>query len=226
MAIDSINYSAITPSFKGSYKRTEQGNPYYHTNSAMKIGGTLAGLSAIGTVINLAGNNFFQKALKNLPEAANKKLIKMDNKTAILASGLVGLAVHLGSAAFVDYKRNEKSKETAELVKKVGTKKAVMNSEEVALSNKGRAYYDSSVGAKYGAWCGLGAGLITGVLGYIQQNKALKHLDHKAPDVAKTAMKTGRIIGIATEIGVSALGGWLLGKWSDSIANKDARKHA
>ncbi len=222
MSIDSINFSTKTPSFKGNYKRTEQGNPYYHTNSAMKIGGTLAGLCALGTAIDLAGNNFFQKALKNLPEA-DKDLIKINNKTAILANGLAALAIHLGCAAFIDHKRNEKAKETADFVKKVGTKNAVMNSDEVALSNKGRAYYDSNTGAKYGVWCGTGTGLVTGILGYA---KELKKLDSKTPDVIKTATKTGGAIGIAMGIGISALGGWLLGKWADSIANNDARKHA
>ncbi|CCZ50686.1 unknown [Acinetobacter sp. CAG:196] len=222
MSIDSINFSTKTPAFKGNYKRTEQGNPYYHTNSAMKIGGTLAGLCALGTAIDLAGNNFFQKALKNLPEA-DKDLIKINNKTAILANGLAALAIHLGCAAFIDHKRNEKAKETADFVKKVGTKNAVMNSDEVALSNKGRAYYDSNTGAKYGVWCGTGTGLVTGILGYA---KELKKLDSKTPDVIKTATKTGGAIGIAMGIGISALGGWLLGKWADSIANNDARKHA
>lgn len=222
MSIDSIKFSTKTPSFKGNYKRTEQGNPYYHTNSAMKIGGTLAGLCALGTAIDLAGNNFFQKALKNLPEA-DKDLIKINNKTAILANGLAALAIHLGCAAFIDHKRNEKAKETADFVKKVGTKNAVMNSDEVALSNKGRAYYDSNTGAKYGVWCGTGAGLVTGILGYA---KELKKLDSKTPDVIKTATKTGGAIGIAMGIGISALSGWLLGKWADSIANNDARKHA
>lgn len=222
MSIDSINFSTKTPAFKGNYKRTEQGNPYYHTNSAMKIGGTLAGLCALGTAIDLAGNNFFQKALKNLPEA-DKDLIKINNKTAILANGLAALAIHLGCAAFIDHKRNEKAKETADFVKKVGTKNAVMNSDEVALSNKGRAYYDSNTGAKYGVWCGTGTGLVTGILGYA---KELKNLDSKTPDVIKTATKTGGAIGIAMGIGISALGGWLLGKWADSIANNDARKHA
>ena len=222
MSIDSINFSTKTPAFKGNYKRTEQGNPYYHTNSAMKIGGTLAGLCALGTAIDLAGNNFFQKALKNLPEA-DKDLIKINHKTAILANGLAALAIHLGCAAFIDHKRNEKAKETADFVKKVGTKNAVMNSDEVALSNKGRAYYDSNTGAKYGVWCGTGTGLVTGILGYA---KELKKLDSKTPDVIKTATKTGGAIGIAMGIGISALGGWLLGKWADSIANNDARKHA
>ena len=173
MSIDSINFSTKTPSFKGNYKRTEQGNPYYHTNSAMKIGGTLAGLCALGTAIDLAGNNFFQKALKNLPEA-DKDLIKINNKTAILANGLAALAIHLGCAAFIDHKRNEKAKETADFVKKVGTKNAVMNSDEVALSNKGRAYYDSNTGAKYGVWCGTGTGLVTGILGYAKELKKLE----------------------------------------------------
>ena len=53
--------------------------------------------------------------------------------------------------------------------------------------------------------------------------KNLKKLDSKTPDVIKTATKTGGAIGIAMGIGISALGGWLLGKWADSIANNDAR---
>ncbi|DAA85253.1 TPA: hypothetical protein CPT90_03885 [Candidatus Gastranaerophilales bacterium HUM_3] len=221
MSIDSINFSTKTPAFKGNYKRTEQGNPYYHTNSAMKIGGTLAGLSAVGTALELSAANFFAKMLNKEPGSLNE--VNKINKTAILANGLAVLAIHLGCAAFIDHKRNEKAKETADFVKKVGTKNAVMNSDEVALSNKGRAYYDSNTGAKYGVWCGTGAGLVTGILGYA---KELKKLDSKTPDVIKTATKTGGAIGIAMGIGISALGGWLLGKWADSIANNDARKHA
>ena len=232
MSIDSINFSTKTPAFKGNYKRTEQGNPYYHTNSAMKIGGTLAGLCALGTAIDLAGNNFFQKALKNLPEA-DKDLIKINNKTAILANGLAALAIHLGCAAFIDHKRNEKAKETADFVKKVGTKNAVMNSDEVALSNKGRAYYDSNTGAKYGGWLGAAAGVIGAVRSFVNQKvldsqiqKQLGELSTKEKHAIKGFAKVGSIAGSIFGIGISALSGWLLGKWADSIANNDARKHA
>ena len=220
MSIDSINFSTKTPAFKGNYKRTEQGNPYYHTNSAMKIGGTLAGLCALGTAIDLAGNNFFQKALKNLPEA-DKDLIKINNKTAILANGLAALAIHLGCAAFIDHKRNEKAKETADIVN------------EVALSNKGRAYYDSNTGAKYGGWLGAAAGVIGAVRSFVNQKvldsqiqKQLGELSTKEKDAIKGFAKVGSIAGSIFGIGISALSGWLLGKWADSIANNDARKHA
>lgn len=233
MSIDSINYSTKTPTFKGNFKRTEQGNPYYHTNSAMKIGGTLAGLCALGTAIDLASNNFFQKALKDLPGIAKKDMIKTNYKTAILAEGLISLAIHLGSAAFIDHKRNEKAKETADFVKKVGTQKAVMNSDEIALSNKGRAYYDSNTGAKYGSWLGAAAGVIGAIKNFTKQKaldsqieKQFGELTAKEKDMIKGVVKTGNKIGSIGGIGISALGGWLLGKWADSIANNDARKHA
>ena len=40
------------------------------------------------------------------------------------------------------------------------------------------------------------------------------------------AVKIGGNVGRVIGIGVTALGGWLLGKWADSIANNDTRKHA
>ena len=89
--------------------------------------------------------------------------------------------------SFIDHKRNEKAKETADFVKKVGTKNAVMNSDEVALSNKGRAYYDSNTGAKYGGWLGAAAGVIGAVRSFVNQ-KVLDSQIQKQP-VSYTHLK-------------------------------------
>ena len=167
-----------TPAFRGKYKKTGQGNPYYYTNSAMKIGGTLAGLSVAGTLLELAGNKLQRDIYKNLPDEIKDSSIKIkSNKTAIILGGLAAIAIHLGCAAFIDSKRNQKAKETADYVKQTGTKNAVMNRDNIAISNKGRAYYDSETGAKYGAWLGAGAGVIGGIKALFKQKDTMKQLE-------------------------------------------------
>ena len=108
-----------------------------------------------------------------------------------------------------------------------------MNSDEVALSNKGRAYYDSNTGAKYGGWLGAAAGVIGAVRSFVNQKvldsqiqKQLGELSTKEKDAIKGFAKVGSIEGSIFGICIYALSGWLLGKWADSIANNDARKHA
>lgn len=221
----SINNSQSVPqqAFKGKFQQTEQGTPYYKTNSAMKIGGTLAGLSTISTIGGLCMDNFNVKKSKEILEVmtpnVRSKMTPAKSKAAmILASGLIAIATHLGSAAYIDHKRNEKAKEIANYTKQVGQKNAVMTRDDVAISNKGRAYYDSNTGAKYGAWLGAGAGVIAGLKSLVFK---------KTPNMRNTpkAFKVGSAIGCVIGIGISALGGWLLGKWSDSMANNDTRKH-
>ena len=56
--------------------------------------------------------------------------------------------------------------------------------------------------------------------------KQLGELSTKEKDAIKGFAKVGSIAGSIFGIGISALSGWLLGKWADSIANNDARKHA
>ena len=201
--------------FKGQYKKTEQGNPYYHTNSAIKIGGAFAGVAALTTLLELGSNKFLKTMYESMPN--QKSMMEAPkSKSSIILGGLAAIATHLGVSAFIDYKRNQKAQETANIVKQLGTKRAIMTNDDIALSNKGRAYYDSNVGSKYGGW--LGAGI--GALKAIQELYSNKEL--RGAKVPKAALGGG----IASNIGVTALGGWLLGKWSDNIANKDARKHA
>ena len=38
--------------------------------------------------------------------------------------------------------------------------------------------------------------------------------------------KIKAILGVVSLVAFSALGGWLLGKWSDNIANNDTYKNA
>lgn len=222
------------PAFKGSYKQTEKGNPYYHTNSAMKIGGAMAGLSAIGTAIRLTNDKMvtdtFNAAQKDMPADIKSKLGELKgNKTTIIAGGLIGIAIHLGIAALIDHKRNQKAKETADFAKQVGTKNAVMNGDNVAISNKGRAYYDSNVGSKLGGWLGAGFGVYASIKSYLKQKKIYDTIAKEAGKdgkILKQAGKVGGVIGAVIATGMAALGGWLLGMWSDNIANNDARKHA
>lgn len=229
MSISAVTGSNIQqPSFKGKWERTEQGNPYYKTSSGTTAGAILAipaglawldkirykGMSAEETevaknAIKEAGmDDFFKKLTggKNFEET-----LKMGNENglrlkkyaipfALLAAGLT-----VGCGMLVDKLRNNKAQETADIVKQVGVKNAVMNGDRVALSNKGRAYYESNQGSKYGALLGAGCGIIGSV------------------------MQTGKNTKISGAIGSAltfALGGWIMGKIADSNSNKDARRHA
>ena len=100
----------------------------------------------------------------------------------------------------IDHLRNKKAKEKADFVKQVGVKKAVIENDDIALSNKGRAYYESNVGTKYGALLGAVCGLL-----------------HTAM-LRKKEYITNAI--------TFAIGGFIMGKIADSNTNKDARKHA
>ncbi len=207
------------PAFKGQYKKTERGVPYYHTNSAIKIGGAFAGAAALMSLLELGSNKLLKTMYENMP---NQKSIMEapKSKSSIILGGLFYIAIHLGASAFIDYKRNQKAQETANIVKQLGTKRAIMTNDDIALSNKGRAYYDSNVGAKYGGWLGAGIGALIAIQ-QLYSNKALRGA--KNP---KGVLGVAIASSIGTTALVDCLGGWLLGKWSDNIANKDARKHA
>ena len=202
--------------FKGKFERNENGNLYYKTNSAMKIGGTFAAFSALGLLIKLGADKFLNEELP-LTSVKNKR-----NKAATIISGILTIAGHLGSAAIIDYKRNKKARETADYIKRVGTKQAIMTNENICVSNKGRAYYDSNIGAKYGWGLGMALGCINSIYGAWELKKSSKPLKKQEQKL----LKKFSVAGMIFTIGFSTLGGWLLGKWSDSLANKDAQKHA
>ena len=224
MSLSVNNNQGVTQqAFKGKFQQTEQGAPYYKTNSAMKIGGTLAGLSTISIIGGLCLDSYNVKKSKEIleamtPNVQNKMTPAKSKAAAILASGLICIATHLGAAAYIDHKRNEKAKEIANFTRQVGTKNAVMSRDDIAISNKGRAYYDSNTGSKYGAWLGAGAGVVVTMKSLIIKKNPNMHNKPKA-------FKIGSAVGCVIGTGLTALGGWLLGKWSDSMANNDTRRH-
>ena len=206
--------NVVKPNFKGSYQRTENGTPYYKTNSGTIAGAVMAvpaGLAWIGnlTLPTAEGNSaneiktVFDKFLPKNPLEFNSVLKKRAIPCAIIASG-----VTLGCGMLVDALRNKRARESAEFVKQVGTKKAVMESDTVSLSNKGRPYYDSTIGKESGFALGAGCGFINYAMNYSKHN----------PQKGMAAL-LGSVISFG-------LGGLLMGAIADHNTNNDARKHA
>ncbi len=225
---------ATKPAFKGKWSKTEEGNPYYKTNTGAVAGGIMAIPAALSWIDKLtlptteaevqkrydkikdsflkhmdkdsAGifTEGFDNRLKQEKDniikqlEKNKKIKSLAIPFAIIAAGLTA-----GCGILVDHLRNKKAKEAADTVKQVGVKNAVMQNDKIQLSNKGRAYYESNQGVKYGALLGAGCGLIESV------------------------MSTGKLKAAAlVNMVMMAIGGLIMGKIADSTANKDARKHA
>ena len=127
----------------------------------------------------------------------NKKMKSRAIPAAIAAAGLT-----LGCGMLVDKLRNDKAKDAANTVKQVGTKNAIMSNDGLTLSNRGRAYYESNQGSKYGALLGAGCG------------------------VADAALHSAKPKGYIGNALVFALGGWIMGAIADHYTNKDAKRHA
>ena len=222
----SVNNGQYTqqPAFRGKFERTEQGTPYYKTNSGTVAGGVMAGvailpwLSKLGfkeapalddeakSIMKEAGmDDMFKKfGLKDIDEAfkeANKNGMRL--KKYAIPFALVAAACTLGCGMLVDNIRNKKAKETADYTAQVGVKNAIMNGDSVALSNKNRTYYDSNAGKKYGALLGAGCGLIESIM---------------------TAGKF-KPIGLLNMIPM-AIGGLIMGAITDHYTNNSAKKNA
>ena len=188
--IRSVNNSLSNTqiAYKGSHTRTSDGTPYYKTNSAMKIGGSIAAFD-VATILLFA------------PKTITKNILSI----------AYPIIAHIGSALFIDHMRNKESAKVAEEIRSKGLRSAIHKNDKIMLSRNGRGYYESNTGAKHGTWLGATCGLINTLnpkLYTPQSSKALK------------------IFSTIAGIGFSALGGHLLGKWSDNIANKDARRNA
>lgn len=206
--------NVVKPNFKGSYQRTENGTPYYKTNSGTIAGAVMAVPAGLAWIGNLKlptaeGNSaneiktVFDKFLPKNPLEFNSVLKKRAIPCAIIAAG-----VTLGCGMLVDALRNKRARESAEFVKQVGTKKAVMESDTVSLSNKGRPYYDSTIGKESGFALGAGCGFINYAMNYSKHN----------PQKGMAAL-LGSVISFG-------LGGLLMGAIADHNTNNDARKHA
>ena len=229
MSLSISNNSYVQqPAFRGKFEKTEQGNPYYKTNSGTVAGGVMAGVAALSWLkwlnfkevpelddkakafMKESGLEDVYKAfgVKDINKVLNEEYKQKNKQGARLKKlaipfAVVAAACTLGCGMLVDNIRNKKAKETADFTAKVGVRNAIMNGDSVALSNKGRTYYDSNVGKKYGAFLGAGCGLIDSV------------------------MSTGKFkpIGLLNMIPM-AIGGLIMGAITDHFTNSNAKKNA
>ena len=179
-----LNLGVKQLSFKGKYAKTEKGNLYYHTNSAMKIGGTMAASELVLGGLSLLGGKH--------------------NKAITITNAVLAAVLHLGVASFIDKKRNEKTKEFTDCFNAYGFEKTLPVYNDLAFSERGNLYYKTKTGAEFGGWLGTGIGVLTCITSLIQKRASV-------PEAILS-------------IGVGALGGWMLGRLSDNVANKEMRK--
>ena len=248
MSISSIGYGNAQPTnqttnqqiaFKGTIKKTEKGNPYHHSNSAMKIGGTLGCVATAGAFLSKTLNDSYVKALsqnKEIPKEVITKAaesIKPIKNLAFIGSLLVA-ALHFTCAGIIDKKRNQANKDFADKIQEQGVEETTKYRNDIAISENGNLYKESDTGKKMGAKLGAIAGLIYGGYDFFKNKKVTetitKELTNDLPkesvEQIKTISKASGLMAIPLTIGIYALGGWLLGKWSDRIANNDANKNA
>lgn len=227
--------------FKGKWDRTEQGTPYYKTNSGTTAGAVMAVPAGLIWLKDLNKptteeevkkniNNFkesfwkgFNKGNKtpdpdskafadgfirgvdrNLEPENLKKTVERNKKikSRAIPAAIVAAGLTLGCGMLVDKLRNDKAKDAANTVKQIGTKNAIMSNDGLTLSNRGRVYYESNQGSKYGALLGAGCG------------------------VADAALHSAKPKGYISNALVFAIGGWIMGAIADHYTNKDAKRHA
>ncbi len=229
MAISSINIqdnNINQQTFKGKYTRTEQGNPYYKTNSGTVAGAIVAvpaGLTwlrklSLPTTEEAGRKNsqkvkdMFTKGLKeeyaeNFSKSFDlgvKKAISKNKKlkSRAIPGAIIAATFSLGCGMLVDKLRNNKAKEAADTVGRVGLNNAIMHNDNISISGKGRAYYESSEGLKWGALLGAGCG------------------------IANAALYGAKPIQYLTKGLKFAVGGLIMGAITDACTNKSARKHS
>lgn len=230
LAVNPVVIQNNQATFKGKWDKTDNGTPYYKSNSATIAGGVMAVPAALTWLSNinkkdLAHDKNIEEVTKN-PEMKkqvdsflkmfgedgsfeevlkeqnkrNKRLKKYAIPFALIASGLT-----LGCGILVDYLRNKKAQETAEQVRQNGIKKTLIEQDRVAISNKGRAYYESNQGRKWGALLGAGCGITAALM--------------------QSGRKT-KIAHMFTGAASYAIGGWLMGMIADHNTNKNAKIHS
>ena len=192
--------NVVKPNFKGSYQRTENGTPYYKTNSGVIAGSVLGGIECIGTI-----RNFIKKRTTD---------------------GLISLAAALaavGCGAIIDNIRNKNAAKTADEIRQVGLRKAIETDDHVDISRSGRGYYESNDGAKHGWKLGALFGLVLGTASTFTDSFKKSIEKSGVPKEVKTVSIIGGVLGCSV---IFALGGFIMGKIADHNTNSDARKHA
>ncbi len=196
--------NVVKPNFKGSYQKTENGTPYYKTNSGVIAGSVLGGIEGLGALSNFMRKRTFE----GLSAFA----------TAIAA---------VGCGAIIDNIRNKNAAKAADEIRQVGLRKAIEADDHVDISRSGRGYYESNDGAKHGWKLGALVGLVVGTASVFSKNfQQYANQELKNAGLPKNAKVAPAICGILGSGAIGALGGFIMGKITDHNTNSDARKHA
>lgn len=197
LSVNCSQSNVVKPNFRGSYERTENGTPYYKTNSGIVAGSILGGFQCIGVI------NLFMK-----------------KRTSY---GLISLATALasvGCGAIIDNIRNKNAAKAADEIRRNGLRNAMQINEHIDIGRHGTGYYESKDGAKHGWKLGAAVSLILGTAATFT-----KSFQQEAR-LPKNAKAGTIIFGILGSAAINALGGFIMGKITDHNANNDARKHA
>ena len=192
--------NVVKPNFKGSYQRTENGTPYYKTNSGVIAGSVLGGIQSLSIINNL-----------------------MQKRTTAGLFSLAAVIASVGCGAIIDNIRNKNAAKAADEIRQIGLKKAIQMDEHVDIARSGRGYYESNDGAKHGWKLGAVVGLVLGSASAL--SKDVKEAFNKIGNLksSKTSILVASVLGTGV---LNALGGFIMGKIADHNANSDARKHA
>lgn len=147
----------------------------------------------------------FDKGIKEASSTAEvKEAWKLNKKlkSRAIPGAIIAAMCSLGCGMLVDKLRNNKAKEAADTVGRVGLNNAIMHNDNISISRKGRAYYESSEGLKWGALLGAGCG------------------------IANAALYSAKPIQYLTKGLKFAVGGLIMGAITDACTNKSARKHS
>lgn len=204
ISLNSNQGNVVKPNFKGSYQRTENGTPYYKTNSGVIAGSVLGGFQGIGII-----RNFINKRTTD-------GLLSLATATAAVGCGVI-----------IDNIRNKNAAKTADEIRQVGLRKAIEADGRVDISRSGRGYYESNDGAKHGWKLGALVGLVVGTASTFSKDfQQYANQELKKAGLPKNAKVAPAICGILGSGAIGALGGFIMGKITDHNTNSDARKHA
>ena len=204
LSVNCSQSNVVKPNFRGSYQRTENGTPYYKTNSGVVAGSILGGFLSLGVI-----NHFMKKRT---------------------SYGFISLATALasvGCGAIIDNIRNKNAAKAADEIRRNGLRNAMQINEHIDIGRQGTGYYESNDGAKHGWKLGAAVSLVLGAASTFTksfQQEVDKELQKAG--LPKNAKAGTIIFGILGSVAINALGGFIMGKIADHNANNDARKHA
>jgi len=207
MSINNISaVSANTVSFRG-VKTTKKGNIYNHSNAGLATGCAVGALAAGKWASTIPAAKLLESLIKDTPKELKKEDITAFKETIKKLRGyektwpvfaLIAAASSIACGFIVDNIRNKKAAELADKVATQGEEKVLKNEQNLAYSNRNNVVYHSKDGKQKGAFLGLTCGL-----------------GHN--------LMCNNIFNWRT-YALFALGGYICGAISDSIANKAARK--